>query len=98
MASQNVVELANQLQKEFGIIVNPESYCTTRAGKHLRAGGAFLWHSYSDLGFVGGCEPLRKYIVKRNKLEISRGIFHEIEVYAYTPGEPGYRQENLNLI
>lgn len=94
MASQNVIKLANRLKEEFGIIVDPESYYTTRAGKHLRAGGAFLWMFLSGTAEVGGCEPMKKYIVKRNRLDIYVGKFKDIEIFAYAPGEPGYELDN----
>jgi len=97
MASENVMKLAQRLKDEFDINVNPNSYYTTRAGKHQRAAGAYLWVfpvEHPGIGFVGGCEPLSRYLPKRNKLEISTRYFGtDIEVFAFVPGEPGYKQE-----
>jgi len=94
MASDNVLKLTKRLLDEFNIIVNPNSYYTTRASKHQRAGGSYLWIfslEHPRSGFVGGCEPMSKYLPKRNKLEISiRYYGTDIEVFAYAPGEPGY--------
>lgn len=94
MASENVIKLATRLKSEFGIIVNPESYYTTRAGKHMRAARAYLWVFWCDkpTAWVGGCEPMHKYIVKRNHLSLQQWSHTEIEIYSYAPGEPGYEQ------
>lgn len=94
MASKNVMKLAARLKSEFEIDVNPESYYTTRAGKHMRAAGAYLWVFWCDkpVAWVGGCEPMRKYLVKRNHLCLKQWNYTDIEVYAYAPDEPGYNQ------
>lgn len=94
MASENVIKLATRLKSEFGIIVNSESYYTTRAGKHMRAAGAYLWVFWCDkpIAWVGECEPMHKYIVKRNHLSLQQWSHTDIEIYSYAPGEPGYEQ------
>lgn len=94
MASKNVMKLVARLKSEFGIDVNPENYYTTRAGKHMRAAGAYLWVLWCDkpVAWVGGCEPMRKYLVKRNRLCLKQWSYTDIEVYAYAPDEPGYKQ------
>lgn len=89
--SENVIKLANRLKEEFGIDVNPKTFRRTYAGRHQRGAGAFLWLFPLNLvGEVGGCEPMLKYIVKRNRLDIRVNRFNDIEIYVYTPGEVGY--------
>lgn len=95
MASKDVVALANRIQDEFGIPVDPEQFYRTYVGKHQRAAGECTWVIYTENGLmvVGGFEPIRKYITKRNQLNISEQHFNGYELYATGPGEPGYRKE-----
>lgn len=101
MASKQVVVLANRIRKEFGIPVDPEKFYRTYVGKHQRAAGECTWVMYcegNNPAIVGGFEPIRKYIAKGNRLEISERHFHGYELYAYSPGESGYdklRENNL---
>ena len=91
MASEQVIKLAERIREEFGIPVNPERFYRTYAGYLQRAAGAFSWVMYCDnLGMVGGCEPIRKYITKKNKLAMSKDRFNEFEIFAYSPDEIGY--------
>lgn len=94
MASKNVFALANRIQQEFGLSVEPDNYVTTHAGRHLRAGGAFTWFFFSDKHpyIVGGFSPMRKYLVKRNLLDISKTRWNEYEVDVYCPGELYYNK------
>ena len=85
-------KLAQRLRKEFNLNVSADDFQRTYAGVHMRSGGAFLWMFTNPKisGTVGGCEPASKYIVKKNKLKLKKNNWNEIEVYAYSPGEPGY--------
>jgi len=93
MASKNVEKLAQRLKDEFGIMVNPETFQRSYAGIHMRNAGAFIWYfipNYKDdyyNGIVGGRWPLSDYVIKKNKLEIQKDRFGEIEVYVLTPEE-----------
>ena len=84
--------LAYRLREEFNLNVSAEDFQRTYAGVHMRSGGAFLWMFTNPKisGVVGGCEPASKYVVKKNRLKIQKNKWNEIEVYAYSPGEPGY--------
>ena len=96
MASKQVVALANRIRKEFGIPADPEKFYRTYVGKHQRAAGECTWVIYAEGDFpvcVGGFEPIRKYITKRNRLEMSERRFHRYELYVVCPGEPGYKKE-----
>lgn len=93
MASKQVIALANRIRKEFGIPVDPERFYRTYAGYHQRAAGDCTWVIYcegNNPAVVGGFEPIRKYVTKQNRLEIAKRHFFEYELYAYSPGEPGY--------
>lgn len=93
MASKDVVALAKRINDEFGIAVNPNRFYRTYAGYWDRAAGACTWIIYADnpaTTVVGGFEPIRKYITKRNRLDISRRSVCEFELYAYAPNEVGY--------
>lgn len=93
MASKEVLRLANRIYNEFGIPVDPEKFYRTYVGYLQRAAGACTWVMYCKDGcptIVGGFEPIRKYICKRNRLDISERQFCGHELYAYAPGEPGY--------
>lgn len=93
MASKDVIALANRIREEFGIPVEPEKFYRTYTGKHQRAAGECTWVIYAEGPcpvVVGGFEPIRKYITKRNQLAISERHFHGYALYATAPGEPGY--------
>lgn len=88
MASKQVIALAERIKAEFGIDADPERFLRTYAGHWQRAAGAYTWIMYyGKFGVIGGCEPIRKYISKRNRLVISSRGFLEYEVYAYVPDE-----------
>lgn len=96
MASKNVEKLASRLNTEFNLNVSPDNFQRTYAGINMRRAGAFIWlfnegvKSVNGVCIVGGCEPISKYIVKRNRLEIQEEKWGEVEVYAYSPDEVGY--------
>ena len=47
---------------------------------------------------VGSCEPIRKCIVKRNRLKLSPRYWSdlEFELFAYEPGELGYEDPEMS--
>lgn len=96
MPSENIIKLAKRLKEEFNLDVHPENFQRTYAGINMVRQGAFLWifnepiTTVNTPSIIGGCEPMSKYIVKRNKLEIQKDRFGEIEVYAYSPKDVGY--------
>lgn len=90
MASKNVEIVAARLKAEFDAEVDPATFQRTRAGKHQRAAGAWLWFFIgADRTFmVGGCQPLSEYAVKKNKLDLGSAFsFNDFTVDAYTPEE-----------
>lgn len=91
MASKDVIALANRIRAEFGIPVDPEKFFRTYAGRVQKKAGAFTWIMYTEKGnrLVGGYEPIRKYITKKNILEISEESFCQYEMDVYTPQEYG---------
>lgn len=94
MPSKDVIALAERIRREFGIPADPEQFYRIFVGKHQRAAGECTWVIYTDGEtpcYVGGFEPIRKYIVKRNQLEISERRFNGYELYVTAPGEPGYK-------
>lgn len=93
MASKNVIALAERIRREFGLIVDPENYVTTHAGRHLLAGGAYTWYFFgkNGIGIVGGFRPMKDYLVKRNRLVMTKHEhWNDYEIDAIKPGEPGY--------
>ena len=93
MASKEILRLANRIQEEFGIPVDPEKFYRTYAGRHQRAAGECTWVMYckgNNPTIIGGFEPIRKYICSKNRLDIGERQFCGHELYAYAPGEPGY--------
>ena len=93
MPSKDVVALAKRIRDEFGIDADPHKFHRTYAGYHQRAAGECTWVIYSSgLGLicVGGFEPIRTYVTKKNRLAISERHFNGFELYAICPGEPGY--------
>lgn len=91
MASEQVTKLAERIRQEFGLPVDAERFYRTYAGRNLKAAGAFIWVMYFGcVGVVGGCEPIRKYITKKNRLAISKDRFNEYEIFAYSPDDVGY--------
>jgi len=93
MVSENIIKLANRLREEFNIDVNPKKFRRTYAGRNLRESGAFSWKfPLNPTGEVGGCEPMSKYVVKRNRLDMSINRFNDIEIFVYAPGEAGYNK------
>lgn len=91
MASKQVIKLAERIQNEFNIPVDPERFYRTYAGYWQRAHGAYTWIMYFGVvGMVGGCEPISKFVKKKNRLDISERHFNEFEIYAYSPDEVGY--------
>lgn len=99
MASKQVVALANRIYKEFGINADPEKFYRTYAGKWQKDAGAYSWIMYlaTDTGIVGGCEPVRKYIVKKNRLDFSERSFNNFEIFVYSPSEAGYKKEESSV-
>lgn len=90
MTSKNVIKLAERLKNEFGLNVDIEGYMTNRNKASLQAGG-FTWEFWSEkCPVVGGYEPMSKYLVKRNRLEMSKTRFGEIEIYVYGKDDIGY--------
>lgn len=95
MASNSVKILAKRIKDEFNIDVDPEKFYRTYAGKHQRAAGECTWIMYTKGDYplvVGGFEPVSKYIVKRNQLDISTERFRGYELYVTCPGEIGYKE------
>ena len=93
MPSNDVIALAKRINDEFGIAVNPNRFYRTYVGYWQRAAGACTWVIYADAPattLVGGFEPVRKYITKRNRLDISRRGVCGYELYVYAPNEVGY--------
>ena len=95
MASPQILALAQRIQDEFGIVVDPDSFRRTYAGRHQRAAGAITWeirYGQHKIGSIGGYEPVRKYITKRNQLVLQDSTWSiEKELYAIAPGELGYK-------
>ena len=90
MASKNIVRLAERLKNEFGLDVDVNGYMSNRSKNSLQAGG-YTWEFWSkNCPVVGGYEPMSKYLVKRNRLEINKTRFGEIEVYVYGINDVGY--------
>ena len=102
MVSKNVKTLAERIKSEFGFEVIPESFERTHAGHWQRSAGAYSWtmKTAGGLTTIGGCEPVSKYVVKRNMLEIEQRYLFDFELFAYSPDDYGYerlkkeRQEN----
>lgn len=90
MASEQVKKLAERINREFGLTVDAERFYRTYATKSLKAAGAFIWVIYGKNFVIGGCETLKKYVTKKNRLAISKDRFNEFELYAYSPDEIGY--------
>lgn len=93
MASNNILRLADRIQQEFGIPVDPEKFYRTYVGYHQRAAGACTWIMYCKENsniVVRGFEPIRKYINRKNRLDISERHFWGRDLYAFSPGEPGF--------
>ena len=91
IASENVWKLANRLENEFNMIVDVETFCRTRVGRHLMCSGAFSWgvqikefNGNKIRGWLGGYEPLSKYIVKKHKLQLNSYDLFNCELY-YLP-------------
>lgn len=102
MASQQILALAQRIKDEFGIVVDPESFRRTYAGWNQRAAGAITWEirfGPHNIGSIGGFEPVRKYITKRNQLAIHETpSWHmDKELFAIAPGEPGYKTRKGKL-
>lgn len=95
MASNAILSLAQRIQEEFGIVVDPESFRRTYAGWNQRAAGAITWeirYGTNNIGSIGGYEPVRKYITKRNQLVLQDSTWAlDKELYVIAPGEPGYK-------
>lgn len=98
MPSKQVMALTQRIKDEFGIAIDPNTFRRTYAGHWLRAGGAFTWtiNTINGLGCVGGFEPIKKYVTKKNKLSISCDGFNEFSLYAYTPNDVGYENIDKN--
>ena len=97
MASKDVVALANRIEREFGLQLDPEKFFRTYAGKHQLAAGECTWVMYGKGDYpivVGGFEPVRKYVTKRNQLSISECRFRGYELYVTCPGEFGYKEKD----
>lgn len=93
MASKNVIKLAERIQKEFGITVDPENYVTTHAGKHLKSGGTYTWFFFGNNGIVGGFAPMKDYLIKKNQLEINKHEdLDEYEIDVIKPDDHGYKK------
>lgn len=93
MPSKEVFALAKRIRDEFGIDADPYKFHRTYAGYCQRAAGECTWVIYSSgvpTLCVGGFEPIRKYVTKKNRLAISQRHFGGFELYAICPGEPGY--------
>lgn len=89
MASKNVLALAERLKNEFGLNVDVDGYMSNRNKASIQAGG-FVWEFWNNNGqIIGGYEPMAKYLVKRNKLEMTTSNM-TIEIYAYSKGEIGF--------
>lgn len=95
MASKQVLALAERIKEEFGIVVDPDTFRRTYVGRNQRAAGAITWeirYGTHHIGSIGGYEPIRKYIVKRNKLAMNDSTWsQDKELYVIAPGEPGYK-------
>ena len=101
MPSKQVIALAQRITDEFGIYADPNTFQRTYAGHWLRAGGAYTWimrGTKDSVYTIGGFEPIRKYIVKRNKLQMQVEHFHDYCVYATAPDEPGYNKIKVGEI
>lgn len=94
MISKNVKVLAERIKKEFGFEVIPESFKRTYAGHWLRSAGVYSWtmETAGGLTTIGGCEPISKYVVKRNILEIEKRYLFDFELFAYSPKDYGYER------
>lgn len=94
MVSKNVKALAERIKKEFGFEVLPESFKRTYAGHWLRSAGAYSWtmETAGGLTTIGGCEPISKYVVKRNVLEIGQRYLFDFELFVYGPEDYGYER------
>lgn len=94
LISKNVMLLAERLKNEFGLNVDVKGYMSNRSKSSLQAGG-FAWEFWSEhCPVVGGYEPMSKYLVKRNRLEINKTRFGEIEIYVYGINDVGYNHIN----
>jgi len=101
LPSKQVIALAQRITDEFGIYADPNTFQRTYAGHWLRAGGAYTWimrGTKDSVYTIGGFEPIRKYIVKRNKLQMQVEHFHDYCVYATAPDEPGYNKIKVGEI
>ena len=94
MASKNVKALAERIKSEFGFEVNTESFERTYAGHWQRSAGAYSWtmKAAGGLTTIGGCEPVSKYVAKRNLLEIEQRYLFDFELFAYGPNDYGYER------
>ena len=91
MVSKNVKALADRIKKEFGFEAMPETFRRTYAGYWSRRAGAYSWTMQTkNLTTIGGCEPVSKYIVKRNLLEIEKRFLFDFELFVYSPKDYGY--------
>lgn len=98
MPSKQITALTQRIKEEFNIDTDPSTFRRTYAGHWLRSGGAFTWtiNTLNGIGCIGGFEPIKKYITKKNKLSISCDNFHEFSLYVYTPNDVGYESIDKN--
>ena len=94
MASENVKALTERIKREFGFEADPESFERTYAGHWQRSAGAYSWtmKAAGGLTTIGGCEPVSKYIVKRNLLEMEQRYLFDFELFVYSPKDYGYER------
>lgn len=92
MPSKQVIRLADRLKEEFDINADPYTFRRTYAGKWLKASGAYTWTMLGTNGIstIGGFEPISKYVIKKNKLQVAIENFHNYTVDVITPNEFGY--------
>lgn len=94
MASKDVVALADRLSAECGFFMDPDSFGRSYAGHWQRKAGTAMWYMFGEFEgniiHVNGYSPVRKCVVKRNRLDVQKEYAFAYGLDAYTPGEPGF--------
>ena len=94
MASDEVKALAARIEAEYGMVMDPESFGLTYAGYWQRRAGTAIWYMFGIFKgnriYVNGYSPVRKSVVKRNKIAVEEEGYLTYSLDAYAPGEIGY--------
>ena len=82
MSKKLAEKLADKIEKELGIICEPETFKRTYAGYWQKLSGAFVWtmkvlNSHND---IGSCTPASECIKRKYNLSITENGMIDIEL------------------